>query len=106
MVCVFIVSMTDGVSPVIQDWKGSTKARHLVLSLRDFYIDRLQALASSGQAISEIKNISDNANSESHSHKLQEISQLMDQTPSLITDDDRWATGYISIFRLQPLLEA
>lgn len=88
-----------------QHWKGSTKARYLVLALRDFYIEQLHHLVSRSQTISNTRNTSDDV-AEPEQQDSQEMSQPTDTTIPKISETDRWAIDYISSFRLRPLLEA
>jgi hypothetical protein len=60
-----------------QGWKGSTKARHLVLALRDQYTELYRSMGVQDPTASE--------------HAALE---------------DTWALPYISILRVQPLIEA
>ena len=62
-------------------WRGNVKARHFVLALRDYYLEKLTS----------------------------ETSGVSDVTPSTIsisTNSDEWAIKYIDVLWVQPILEA
>ena len=62
-------------------WRGNVKARHFVLALRDYYLEKLTS----------------------------ETSGVSDMTPSAIsnsTNSDEWAIKYIDVLWVQPILEA
>jgi hypothetical protein len=62
-------------------WRGNVKARHFVLALRDYYLEKL-TLETDG-----VPDISSTAISNS-------------------TDPDAWAIKYIDVMWVQPILEA
>ena len=62
-------------------WRGNVKARHFVLALRDYYLEKLTS----------------------------ETSGVSDMTPSAISisiNSDEWAIKYIDVLWVQPILEA
>ena len=62
-------------------WRGNVKARHFVLALRDYYLDKLAS----------------------------EANGVPDMGTSAIgdsTDPDAWAIRYIDVMWVQPILEA
>ncbi|KAI0038795.1 hypothetical protein FA95DRAFT_1551039, partial [Auriscalpium vulgare] len=61
-------------------WRGTVKARHFVLALRDYYEEKIHS------ETPKIKGISTTKNDE--------------------TDPDAWAIKYIDVMHLQPILEA
>ncbi|KAI0061177.1 hypothetical protein BV25DRAFT_1806058 [Artomyces pyxidatus] len=62
------------------EWRGNVKARHFVLALRDYYVEKL-----SGDGQQEVRGISKAVGSQ---------------------DPDAWAIKFIDVVRLQPILEA
>ena len=65
----------------MKGWRGSVKARHFVLALRDHYLEKLSS----------------------------EAQGVLDMSTSSIgncTNPDGWAIKYIDIMRVQPILEA
>ena len=60
-----------------QGWRGSTKARHFVLALRDYFRERMEE--------------------QKRSDSL--------ETPR-IKEHDEWALEWINVTRLQPIVEA
>jgi hypothetical protein len=64
-----------------QGWKGSTKARHLILALRDHY-------------------------AELHRSKGKQDPEASRDAAVPRALEDTWALPYISILRVQPLIEA
>ncbi|EKM49057.1 uncharacterized protein PHACADRAFT_188983, partial [Phanerochaete carnosa HHB-10118-sp] len=84
-------------------WKGTTKARSLVLSLREYFAERHRAnTQKERQALKDIHEIVASSG-EPDSTKVQEIAQV---TSRDILPEDEWALEYITISRIQPLLEA
>ncbi|KAF8149372.1 hypothetical protein B0H34DRAFT_733496 [Crassisporium funariophilum] len=71
-------------------WKGSVKARHFVLALRDYFTDRFDP----GSAPS----VSSNGTSGDP--------LALTGVPQDSLADDHWALPYISVTNLQPILEA
>lgn len=80
-----------------------TKARSLVLGLREYYAERRKESASSEhQALEEIQKIV-SINDEPDSKKVQDVAEVSSRG---IRAEDEWALEYITISRIQPLLEA
>jgi hypothetical protein len=65
----------------MKGWRGNVKARHFVLALRDYYLEKLASEANGvlGMGISAIDNS---------------------------TNPDAWAIKYIDVMWVQPILEA
>ncbi|THG96375.1 hypothetical protein EW026_g5444 [Hermanssonia centrifuga] len=85
-------------------WKGTTKARHLVMALRELYVERHKtAMSAQHNALNAIRDIASPSNPQPDSVKVQEIAEV---TKTDVQLEDSWALQYISIPRIQPLLEA
>ena len=83
----------------IQGWKGSTKAKHLVMALRDHFAE------SSVAALSVIRDITTqqgDADSEAAEKVVKEVREIANR----VKPDDQWALRYITVLRVQPLIEA
>ncbi|KAI0353281.1 hypothetical protein OH77DRAFT_1407600 [Trametes cingulata] len=63
-------------------WRGNVKARHFVLALRDYCLERLDKLRKNEQTYADCAR------------------------PTNITEHDEWALEYISVTRLQAIVEA
>ncbi|SJK96921.1 uncharacterized protein ARMOST_00170 [Armillaria ostoyae] len=79
-------------------WRGSVKAKHLVLALHDYLIDKLGALSASP--------IMSPGASEPGSPMISPISAVTDDFFSLKCKNDRWALAYFNVAHVQPILEA
>lgn len=81
-------------------WRGSVKAKHLVLALHDYLIDKLGALSASPM-------MSPGA-SEPGSPIFSPLSavSVTGDFFSLKCKNDRWALAYFNVARVQPILEA
>ena len=97
----------DGVQALLQGWKGSAKARNLVLAVHNFYTDQLHHLANKpnpdskapGQKIEVVEN--------GEVSKAKEASHTLLQEKIVATTvEDAWTIKYINTFQLRPLLEA
>jgi hypothetical protein len=89
-----------------QGWKGTTKARSLVMALREYYVEHHRASTSGDhEALQEIREII-SAKEEPDSTKVQEITQVTDRGVHGVHAEDEWALEYITLSRVQPLLEA
>lgn len=84
-------------------WKGSAKARHLVMALREFYAERYFDAASEGVITL----------SAPQGTRFTPVSPLWTGTAFQqrrkavgVRPEDRWTLDYITILRIQPLLEA
>ncbi|GJE85128.1 VPS13 domain-containing protein [Phanerochaete sordida] len=80
-------------------WKGTTKARSLVLGLREYYAERHKA-----NSLREQQALKQIASSEPDSTTLQDVAQAANS--GVLPGEDEWALEYITISRIQPLLEA
>ncbi|KAF5350350.1 hypothetical protein D9757_013724 [Collybiopsis confluens] len=94
-------------------WKTTVKARQMVMALREYYSERRRDLQSKDRAL--IDSISSVVHSASNSPKqiVLEVTELMDtaaqseqESDALKYAQDDWALEYITITRIQPLLEA
>ena len=84
---------------VAQGWKGSTKAKHFVMALRDHFAE------SSVAALSVIRDITmehSSPDSESAEKVVKEVREIANR----VKPDDQWALQYITVLRVQPLIEA
>ncbi|KAK0475513.1 hypothetical protein IW261DRAFT_1340555, partial [Armillaria novae-zelandiae] len=78
-------------------WRGSVKAKHLVLALHDYLIDKLGALSASPMMSPSV--------SEPGSPMFSPISAVS-VTGDFFTLKDRWALAYFNVAHVQPVLEA
>ncbi|KAF9041891.1 hypothetical protein BDZ89DRAFT_1034712 [Hymenopellis radicata] len=70
-------------------WKGSVKARHLVMALHDYFTERKQhAVHDQDHALTQIRQIAQDTTSADT--KVQEITQVAQQAPDMAVDD-LWA---------------
>ncbi|KIK61460.1 hypothetical protein GYMLUDRAFT_43033 [Collybiopsis luxurians FD-317 M1] len=89
-------------------WKSTVKARPMVMALREFYSERRKDIRS--RALTSISIIV--SGDDSASHQVEEIKKVLggaSQMPGEEEEDnkqDDWAIEYITISRIQPLLEA
>ncbi|KAK0462478.1 uncharacterized protein EV420DRAFT_1265318 [Desarmillaria tabescens] len=79
-------------------WRGSVKAKHLILALHDYLIDKLGALSASPM-------MSPGA-SELGSPIISPTSAVTNDFFSLKCKNDRWALAYFNVAHVQPILEA
>ncbi|KAG7442638.1 uncharacterized protein BT62DRAFT_954741 [Guyanagaster necrorhizus] len=79
-------------------WRGSVKAKHLILALHDYFIDKLGALSASPM-------MSPGA-SEAGSPIFSPISAVNDDFFYLKCKNDRWALMYFNVSHVQPIIEA
>ncbi|TBU41129.1 hypothetical protein BD309DRAFT_868889 [Dichomitus squalens] len=63
-------------------WRGNVKARHFVLALRDYCLEKLDKLRKNEQTFTDC------------------------DYPTLITEQDEWTLEYINVTRLQAIIEA
>ncbi|GJE85201.1 hypothetical protein PsYK624_012790 [Phanerochaete sordida] len=85
-------------------WKGSAKARHLVMALREFYAERYADAADEGVITVAAPRKAANT----------PVSPIWGSTSTYqqrrkavgVRPEDRWTLDYITILRIQPLLEA
>ncbi|KAI0757703.1 hypothetical protein C8Q80DRAFT_1091665 [Daedaleopsis nitida] len=61
-------------------WRGNVKARHFVLALRDYCLEKLD--------------------------KLRKNEKTFDDYPTNVTEQDEWTLEYINVTRLQAIIEA
>lgn len=96
-----------------QGWKGSVKARHLVMAMHDYFSEQNHQAMSPSQetTLDRIQGITDDANQESASEKVEEIAKLAKQRPPIERSpaeiaEAGWALRYVNVFRVQGLIEA
>ena len=65
-----------------QRWRGNVKARHFVLALRDYCLDKLDKL-------------------KKHENTFGDC-----EYPTRVTEQDEWTLEYINVTRLQAIIEA
>lgn len=87
-------------------WKGSIKARHLVMALHDFFAEQQHKLATGQEGNGKYEpDLSISTQAVGSSAKSKKIARNdIHDTPQ--TQEDSWALRYISVFRVQPLIEA
>jgi hypothetical protein len=93
---------------VIQGWKGSVKSRHFIYALHDYMLEKIRSPAVGNferfvESPSSSPIPSTNSSRESVSDASGEESASVGRRRR---DRDGWALAYISILRVQPLLEA
>ncbi|EKM48544.1 uncharacterized protein PHACADRAFT_132334, partial [Phanerochaete carnosa HHB-10118-sp] len=84
-------------------WRSSAKARHLVMALREFYAERYADAADEGVVTLAIPKSRGNT---PVSPLLTTIFQAPSRKAIGVPPEDRWTLDYITILRIQPLLEA
>jgi hypothetical protein len=85
-----------------QGWKGSVKARHLVLALHDYFIEKFQNKGGPEEDIysaSPVSSILSPLSSEALG-----VANLFAARQK--RTDNQWALKYFSLARMQPILEA
>ncbi|EIN09354.1 hypothetical protein PUNSTDRAFT_134506 [Punctularia strigosozonata HHB-11173 SS5] len=88
-----------------EGWKGSAKAKHLVMALRNHFNDRYHTMISTEQrALEKIRDIVDSSSPSTAAQKLSKVSDIAYKIEPL-NRDDLWALRYMTITRVQPLLE-
>ncbi|KAI1787462.1 hypothetical protein LXA43DRAFT_1029206 [Ganoderma leucocontextum] len=81
-------------------WRGSVKARHLVMALRDHFAE------GSCAALAVIRDITSNPRETSASQVVDEIANIANRVDPNASEEDQWALEYITVLRIQPLIEA
>jgi hypothetical protein len=84
----------------LQGWKGSVKATHLVIAVRDHFS------AKSNTALDEIRVIAKKANPTSAEESLKDIESITERAIPATPAEDLWALGYITVHRAQALVDA
>jgi hypothetical protein len=80
-----------------QNWKSSVKAKHLVMALNDHFAEQTRAGRTNGllsPRASAFETMEDNS------------SNIISAASSNVDDDDVWAIRFITVQRVQPLIEA
>lgn len=93
---------------VLQGWKGSVKARHLVMSLHDFYVDvhqkiKMQNERQTGdQFLSVPSPTIPSFHLEDDGVSIRSQSVTSDNDTERNVEEDAWALAYINVTRVQP----
>ena len=88
---------------ITQGWRSTTKARSLVMALREYYSERRETLDSGDhKALEEIREILF-SQQQPDSEKRKEIALVAMRG---IRAEDLWALQYLTISRVQHLMEA
>jgi hypothetical protein len=90
----------------VQGWKGSVKARHLVMAMRDHFAEPSQrAAAAQAAALEKIRAIVDASHPGTSSEKVGEVAdaagELASRAAEIDADEDNWALSHIKINRVQ-----
>jgi hypothetical protein len=94
----------------IQGWKGSVKARHLVMAMRDHFGESSQRLAAvAAQAVTkleEVRCVVDPSHPGTSSEKVREVQDAVGgpqgtRTAEKNTEEDEWALSFTKINRFQ-----
>ncbi|KAI0355808.1 hypothetical protein OH77DRAFT_1539828 [Trametes cingulata] len=78
-------------------WKGSVKATHLVMAIRDHFAEESQA------ALAVIRDLTEGSDPQSAAVTVSEIGEVARRATY---SEDAWALQYITVSRVQPLIEA
>ncbi|KAI0779272.1 hypothetical protein C8Q74DRAFT_1367187 [Fomes fomentarius] len=81
-------------------WKGNVKATHLVMALRDHFAQ------GSHSALALICEKARKDNPDPPAQIVKEVADIAAHAEMETTDEDRWAMQYITVLRVQPLIEA
>ncbi|KAF9447906.1 hypothetical protein P691DRAFT_775794 [Macrolepiota fuliginosa MF-IS2] len=82
-------------------WKGSVKARHFVLALRDYFIDQFNVMT-----YPTTPSIPVAVPTSTSEHSLDVVSSpAAEDSSSHITPNDQWILDHINITHLQPIIE-
>ena len=76
------------------------KAKHLVMALRDHFAEGSRA------ALAVTRDITSNARETSASQVVDEIANIANRVDPNASEEDQWALEYITVLRVQPLIEA
>ena len=82
-----------------QGWRGSVKAKHLVMALRDHFAEGSRA------ALAVIRDITSNSSETPASQVVDEIANIANRVDPHASEEDQWALEYIAGLRMQPLVE-
>ncbi|RPD72434.1 hypothetical protein L226DRAFT_154051 [Lentinus tigrinus ALCF2SS1-7] len=85
-------------------WKGSVKAKHLVMALRDHFAEGSHAALAAIRVITQLKK--DGSDPASAAQAMEEIADIANRTDPHASPEDEWALQFISVLRIQPLIEA
>ncbi len=98
------ISHSSGIeTQSVQGWKGSAKARHLVMALREYFAERRRLTGSTEKTRQTESHDIKPPHSQIDSTKAHQIARGTSGDAKI---EDEWALQYISILRIQPLLEA
>ncbi|KAF9242644.1 hypothetical protein BU15DRAFT_60359 [Melanogaster broomeanus] len=97
-----IIQCVDRVSH--KGWKGTVKARHFILALHDYFLDKFSE-DGPGQVPMTPMSIASSLPPDEDIEPGTMLELALSQQPRSKTDD-RWALAYINVTRMQPILEA
>ncbi|EGO19294.1 hypothetical protein SERLADRAFT_358650, partial [Serpula lacrymans var. lacrymans S7.9] len=86
-------------------WKGNVKARHFVLALHDYFVDKFQEYDEQKIINTPCSLMSPLPPEDGFDPSLT-LSITATSYPMKIQADDRWALAYINVSHVQPILEA
>ncbi|KAH9847166.1 hypothetical protein C2E23DRAFT_742357 [Lenzites betulinus] len=78
-------------------WKGSVKAKHLVMAIRDHFAEETHA------ALALIRDITQDGDPKEAAQRMSQVAEVARRTTPY---EDTWALQYITVSRVQPLIEA
>ena len=79
----------------------------MVIALRDHFVEKLRpAPSAQDRAIAAIEKIANSSDAISDASKMNDIASIIQTALPLNNGEDIWALEYISIHRIQPLIEA
>ncbi|KAI0699891.1 hypothetical protein C8T65DRAFT_296383 [Cerioporus squamosus] len=85
-------------------WKGSVKAKHLVMALRDHFAEGSHAELAAIQVVTQESK--DNSTPNAAVQATTEIKDIANRANPLAAPEDEWALQFITVLRIQPLIEA
>ncbi|RPD68335.1 hypothetical protein L226DRAFT_346944 [Lentinus tigrinus ALCF2SS1-7] len=85
-------------------WKGSVKAKHLVMALRDHFAEGSHAALAAIRVITQEKK--DGIDPAAAAQAMEEIADIANRTDPHASPGDEWALQFITVLRIQPLIEA
>ncbi|KAI0699900.1 hypothetical protein C8T65DRAFT_296564 [Cerioporus squamosus] len=85
-------------------WKGSVKAKHLVMALRDHFAEGSHAALAAIRVITQEKK--DGGDPAAAAQVIEEIADIANRTDPHTAPEDEWALQFITVLRVQPLIEA
>ncbi|RPD68326.1 hypothetical protein L226DRAFT_527321 [Lentinus tigrinus ALCF2SS1-7] len=85
-------------------WKGSVKAKHLVMALRDHFAEGSHAALAAIRVITQQKK--DGSDPAAAAQAMEEIADIASRADPHASPEDEWALQFITVLRIQPLIEA